>query len=414
MALKKFRRMQSERLRAFNDFPYFSAVLSKLSFFECDDVETLAIDKHGRVYVNVSFWDSMTLKQRVGVLVHELQHVLRKHFIRGEFLSLSPQELNILGDMEINDSAKMRDYLSGIPAVFPEMFGLPTGLMFEEYAALWKKQKKDCKDKNGGESSDGGQSGNGEPSVANGNCGSAADGQPKDYELPAPKDGGPGMDESDLEIAAKQVANDIREAAKTRGDIPGNLIQWSADVLSPPKVNWQSKLRAYARNAAAWVRGQGDYSYSRLSRFPVGGSVIVPGSISPVPEIALMVDTSGSMGSADLQDILPEAQSCLRMSAGSSGKVCVVDAEVHSLKPITDVRKIEFAGRGGTDLRVGFEAISSLSPRPDILVVFTDGYTPWPTSSPRGVKTIVALMGRHCSPDRVPGWAKTIVIPQSK
>ena len=173
----------------------------------------------------------------------------------------------------------------------------------------------------------------------------------------------------------------------------------------------RSKLRAYSRNAAAWVRGQGDYSYSKLSRFPVGGSVIIPGSVCPVPEISIMVDTSGSMRPDELNRVLPEAQSCLRMSAGSAGKVCIVDAKVHSLKPVTDVRKIEFAGRGGTDLRVGFDAISTLRPRPDILVVFTDGYTPWPKASPRGMKTIVALIGHHCSPDSVPSWAKTIVIP---
>ncbi|QDP58827.1 MAG: hypothetical protein Unbinned80contig1000_36 [Prokaryotic dsDNA virus sp.] len=394
--------MQSERIRALHEFPYFGAVLSKLSFFECDDVPTMAIDKHGRVYVNVPYWDSITLKQRVGVMVHELQHVLRKHFVRGEFLSLSPEELNIIGDIEINDSDKMRGFLDGLDAIYPETYGFPQHRTFEEYAELWKKKKKDD-----GENS----SQSGKPSVANGQCGSAADGQKKDYELPAPSDGGPGMDETDLTIVAKQVAEAIKEAARTRGDIPGNLIEWSAGVLSPPKVNWQSKLRNYSRNAAAWVRGNGDYSYSKLSRFPVGGSVIVPGSVCPVPEISLMVDTSGSMSSTDLENILPEAQACLRMSAGSSGKVCVVDTAVHSLKPVTDVRKIPFAGRGGTDLRVGFEAISKLSPRPDILVVFTDGYTPWPDFSPRGVKTIVALMGRHCSPDRVPGWAKTLVIP---
>ena len=87
----------------------------------------------------------------------------------------------------------------------------------------------------------------------------------------------------------------------------------------------------------------------------------------------------------------------------------------HSLKPITDARKIECCGRGGTDLRVGFDAISELRPRPDILVVFTDGETPWPERSPTGIKTIVALCGRwKTSPDRVPAWAKTIDIPSSK
>ena len=201
MALNKFRRMQSERLRAFSEFPYFSVILSKLSFYECDEVPTMAIDKHGRVYVNVNFWDGITLEQRVGVLVHELQHVLRKHFMRGEFLGLSPDVLNILGDIEINDSRQMRKFLAGLPAIYPENYGFPSHLTFEQYAALWKKDPP--------QKPEGGQG------AANGDCGSAADGQQKDYELPAPSEGGPGMDESDLEIAGKQVAEAIKEAAKT-------------------------------------------------------------------------------------------------------------------------------------------------------------------------------------------------------
>ena len=422
--LKKFKNIQTERLRAFHEFPYFSSILSKLHFYECDSIETLAIDQYGRVYVNVTFWESLTLLERVGLLIHEMNHLLRRHFKRGESLGLDPKTLNIIGDIEINDSVKMRKFLPE-GAIYPEMFGFPCGLTFEEYAALWKKnaQKEPEKQPEPGDQTASGSGGDGtpgeskepgkQPGVASGNCGSAADGEKKDYELPEPKDGGPGIDETDLEIVGRQVAQAVREAAKTRGDVPGSLVEWATGVLSPPVIDWRSKLRSLARNAAAWVKGQGDYSYSKLSKYSHGGKVIIPGGVSPVPEISLMIDTSGSMSSADLQRILPEAQSCLRTSAGSAGKVCIVDARVHSLKPVTDVRKIQFSGRGGTDLRVGFEAISKLRPRPDILVVFTDGYTPWPKCSPRGMKTIVALVGRHCSVGSVPKWAKTIVIPQS-
>ncbi len=401
--MDRFRDMQVERFRAMYEFPFFSHILSKLQFFVCDEVPTLAVDKNGRVYVNVDYWKKLTVEERVGVLVHEMQHVLRMHFRRGKSLGLDPMTLNIIGDIEINDSRKMRAFLPK-GCIYPEDFGLPANLTFEEYAALWKKEKPERRRGPGGD-----------PGVGNGECGSGADGQPKDYELPEPKDGGPGMDDTDLEVVGRQVAEAVIEAAKKGcGDVPGNLVAWSKDVLEPPTISWQSKLRAHARNAAEWVKGQGDYSYGKLSRFQPGGSVIYPGGVTPVPEIALMIDTSGSMGDADLQKVLPEARECLRTSAGSTGKVCVVDTKVHSLKPVSDIRKVEFRGRGGTDLRTGFEAIGKLRPRPDILVCFTDGDTPWPAAPPVGMKVIVALVGRwKVQPERVPAWAKTIDIPSN-
>jgi len=420
MSLNRFHGMQAERLRALHEFPYFAVLLSKLQFYECEEVGTLAIDQHGRCYVNVAFWNSLTLRERVGVLVHEAQHVLRKHFRRGQNLALDAATLNIIGDIEINDSRKMRAFLPE-GCLMPEMFGLPADLTFEEYAALWPKQRRGRRpgDKEDPEAPEipGGHPGvPGKKGVGKGDCGSAADGKKRDYELPAPRDGGPGMDETDLEIVGKQVAEALENAAKQdRGEIPGNLVEWSKGVLSPPVISWQSKLQAYARNAAEWVKGQGDYSYGKLSRFQPGGSVIYPGGVTPVPEIVLMIDTSGSMDSSTLQKILPEARECLRISAGSTGKVCIVDVKVHSLKPVSNVQTIEFAGRGGTDLRVGFDAIAKLRPRPDILVVFTDGETPWPNCSPSRVKTIVALCGRwKARPESVPSWAKTIDIPSSK
>ena len=352
MSLTRFTNMQAERLRALHEFPYFSVLLSKLQFYECDQVSTLAIDKHGRCYVNVDFWDKATLIHRVGFLVHESQHVLRKHFIRGEYLGLSPQELNILGDIEINDSKKMRRSLPA-ECLFPETFGFPQNLTFEEYAVLWKKRKRHGHQPTkpgqpgnpgnpgqpgqpgqpghpgqpGNPSQPGnpgpGQPGQGDienPGVGKGDCGSAADGKKRDYELPSPEDGGPGMNDTDLELVGRQVAEAVNQAAREgRGELPGNLVEWSRKVLSPPVISWRSQLRAYARNAAEWVKGQGDYSYGKLSRFQPSGTVIYPGGVTPVPEIVLMIDTSGSMGSADLAKVLPEAQECLRVSAGSSG-----------------------------------------------------------------------------------------------
>ena len=399
--MKRFNGFRKARVVAMHHFPFFRTMLARLQFFECAQVQTVAIDKHSRVYVNVVFWETLTIDQQAAIIVHELQHVFRKHFSRASGLSLEKTAMNICMDCEINDSPKLRDMLPESGA-FPENYGWPAGLTFEQYVQRWKEDPPQEPE---------------DPQVGAGDCGSGATGQPEDYELPSPADGGPGLDETQTEVSITQTAKAIRDYVQKhgRGEVSGSLVEHANAVLAPPKISWQSQLRAFARNAADRVRGQGDYSYSQRSRFqPAGCGIVYPGGVTPIPEVSILVDTSGSMGIADLEKLLPEAQECLRVSAGSSGKVCVCDTRVHSLKTVSHVRDIQLSGRGGTDLRVGFEAISNLRPRPDILVVFTDGGTLWPKEALRGTRTIVALCGRWKErPDSVPSWCKVVDIPNN-
>ena len=57
-------------------------------------------------------------------------------------------------------------------------------------------------------------------------------------------------------------------------------------------------------------------------------------------------------------------------------------------------RDVKLAGGGGTDLRPGLAAATAARPRPDVVVVLTDGYTPWPSSAPPGAAVVAALLGR--------------------
>ena len=50
---------------------------------------------------------------------------------------------------------------------------------------------------------------------------------------------------------------------------------------------------------------------------------------------------------------------------------------------------------------------AALRPRPDLIVVLTDGHTPWPPQPPRGIRVIVGLMDPSGC---VPEWARAIAI----
>ena len=72
----------------------------------------------------------------------------------------------------------------------------------------------------------------------------------------------------------------------------------------------------------------------------------------------------------------------------------------------------------------GIAQALALRPRPSIVVVLTDGFTPWPAEAPRGARVIVGLIesgrgsGVAFSPlwhglTAPPSWARVVRISES-
>lgn len=94
------------------------------------------------------------------------------------------------------------------------------------------------------------------------------------------------------------------------------------------------------------------------------------------------------------------------------------DAAARVAHPLCRAEGIPLTGGGGTDLRTGFAAALRALPRPDVVVVLTDGQTPWPDTRPP-CRTVVGLFPRHGSwedddptyvPDTPPAWARVVEI----
>ncbi|MFD0886428.1 VWA-like domain-containing protein, partial [Streptosporangium algeriense] len=117
---------------------------------------------------------------------------------------------------------------------------------------------------------------------------------------------------------------------------------------------------------------------------------------------------------------------------GSTGAACAAvgavmvsvlscDATVHVVHELCRAEGIPLSGGGGTDLRTGFTEALRARPGPDVIVVLTDGQTPWPGVRPP-CRTVVGLFsrwGRSRSrqggdssyvPDLPPEWARVVTI----
>jgi predicted metal-dependent peptidase len=137
--------------------------------------------------------------------------------------------------------------------------------------------------------------------------------------------------------------------------------------------------------------------------------VVLPSLRQPLPQVAMVLDTSESMSDQMLGQALAEVSGVLRGLGVGRRRLRIVccDATAYEAQRVLNAREVRLLGGGNTDMGAGLEAASALKPRPDLIIVLTDGHTPWPQVAPGGVRVIVGLMDRAGT---VPGWAKTVMV----
>ena len=137
---------------------------------------------------------------------------------------------------------------------------------------------------------------------------------------------------------------------------------------------------------------------------------MLPKRISHKTSAVFYVDTSGSISDEMLNKALTEVRGALRSNAADLF-VSFVDAKIHSctkVRTLGQVKLLKPQGGGGTDMRLCFEHYKKLRQKVNLIVVLTDGYTPWPDEAPHGVHTIVVLTQSEGGTS--PEWAKTVRI----
>jgi predicted metal-dependent peptidase len=237
-------------------------------------------------------------------------------------------------------------------------------------------------------------------------CGSGADGQPRPWD-----DDAGGLDQWQADLLRRQVAQDVMRHAREAGTVPAGLARWASQLLSP-KVDWRRLLAAELRRALADVAGAVDYSYRRPSRRAAVFSGMVPGVVlpalrRPVPEVAVVCDTSGSMSDDLLAAALAEVEGLLgSLGMARQVRLLACDTAVGPVQRVTSARRVELAGGGGTNMGAGIAAAAALRPRPAVVVILTDGYTPWPARPPKGLRVVVALLGSGARD--APPWARSV------
>lgn len=382
---------------------YYAPALYAMKPLAAEGLATWAVDKAWRLYIDPNNLPGGTKGWSVAdcaeVLEHEINHLLRTHAERFEMLGINGnhERWNIAGDLEINDDMPAGGFVQGY-GVTPAGQGLPDGKTAEWYY----KHLPDSPSSSGGEDGDGGggdQDGDGDGKGRMGSqCGSGA-GSPIDGELDPDDQSTPGVSQGEATVRRRAVAEAVRDhqSRHGRGTVPGHLSEWADVILTPPTVAWQQVLGSKVRHGVTMTTGQADYTYQRLSRrASIAQGVVLPAMYSPKPRIATIVDTSASVSTSEVHEGVSEVQG-ISAQVGCQGPdltLMLVDAAVASVEPVYDLSRVKVTGRGGTDMRVGINAALELRERPNVIVIFTDGGTPWPDEQPHGVQVVVGLLGK--------------------
>jgi predicted metal-dependent peptidase len=381
--------------------PYYAKAAFSVRPVAAEGLGTWAVDKSWRMYVDPNNLPDgeagWSVEDCTDVITHELNHLLRDHAQRMEMhggKNRDGEKSNIATDLEINDDLDEDGFVATI-GVTPKKYELESNKTAEWYYDNLPEQQSN---QNGGEGE--GQEGQGGSGSGQGTpkCGSGGGGKPIEGELDADDSSvADGLSEGEAELARKATAQAVKEhvAQHGRGSAPGGLVEWAEVVLAPPTVPWQRVLAAAVRRGVRIAAGNQDHTYTRISRRASSvPDVALPAMFAPKPRIAVVLDTSGSMSKQMVDDALNEVNGISKQLGATNDELTLiqVDAAVGSIKPWTDIRKVELTGRGGTDMRVGIQAAAEMRTSPNVVIVLTDGETPWPDERPKGMNLVVGVV----------------------
>lgn len=379
------------------NLPYLSTAVYSLVTVPTDRVARMSTDAYWRLYVNPMWVLATDVDAVAAEIAHQVWHLLADHAGRAMDCGVDAagrDRWKMAADLTV---AEVLPLETGLPR--PESMFQDPNKSAEEYFRLLRARPVTS------------------PPLGldpDHTCGSGCDGMARDHELPPGNAEMPGLSTQAAEAIRKTVAIEFREHCRTYGSAPGEWGRWVRNILDPV-VPWQQVLHAAVRRGIGWGQGQVDYTYSKISRRQHAvGAVVLPALRRPVPAVAVVIDTSGSIDDGLLSQAMGEVRAVLASLAvpDSSVTVLAVDAAVHTVQQVRDVREVQLAGGGGTDMGAGIAGALANRPSPQTVIVLTDGYTPWPTM-PAPVPVIVAVLGRdRAELPSTPDWVQRVeVVP---
>ena len=349
-------RLQKARAKMLLRHPFFATLMMSTPMVITKDVPTMATDM-AKLYINPDFVEEITDDDISFVLAHEVMHIALEHGLRLQ--GRNPQLWNIAADYALN--------LILVDSGFERPSHKCGGLFDDQYKGMtadqiYEKLQQDVdKARKQGKSGAPGEPGSGIPGLPH-----------EDLMAPDAKDA---AEAAKLQRSVQQRVAQAANVARMQGKLSGSLERLVDQILNPV-VPWADLLRDYmtriSKDDESWTR--------RNRRFR---DVYLPSRWSQrMGEIVIIGDTSGSITQEELDQVGAEVSAIVAQVNPERVRVVWCDAKVAGEQVFEPGEPLTFEpqGGGGTDMRVALTHIEQYDPQ--VAVLITDGYTPWPDVEP--------------------------------
>ena len=367
---------EKARVKLILDHPFYAVLALHLLEKEMDMghpfiqqlvLPTCGVD--GRyLYVNPEFVKPLTEEERLGLLAHEVMHVVLGHVWPWRRQWREPKRWNSAGDYIINDMLRK------------DGFTLPKGGLHRKEFTIDNSteeiyEKLEEEEKNG--------KGGSRPTWEDIFVGMGGQGQPK-KDGKNPKSGGAASGEltpKQLEELAQEWKERLIEAvcvAKAKGKLPAGMERLVDDLIKP-HVPWYALLEQFVNEII-----RDDYNELIHDRRFIQHGIYLPDMYSEGCEVVIGIDTSGSIGAEEIKIFVSEAVGILRCRTVKNVRIIACDAAVtldETIGPWDEI-PADYPGGGGTNFNPVFNLVAEGMKRPACMIYLTDTFGDFPKEPP--------------------------------
>lgn len=311
-------------------------------------------ERYGRDFIK-----TLDDKELAFVVLHETMHKAYKHLttwkkLHDEDATLANAACDYVINLQLVDMDKSQSVLA-----MPVRDGKPIGLVDEKYRGMNAKQVFDLL----------------KEEYPEGGGGSGFDDH--DWE------GAQELSDAEKQALEKEIDQAIRQGmvahAKQNGKSMSDMAREFGE-LTEPEVDWREQLREFV---TATCSAKDASSWRRVNRRYLGSDVYMPSLIGErVGHLVIGVDTSGSIGGAELNDFMSEVKGLADLVHpekvdliywGSS----VVQHEEYTHNDLDGlIQSTQPKGGGGTDPDCMAQYLKEKNIKPEATIILTDGYVP--------------------------------------
>lgn len=330
--------MTKARTKLLLNQPFFGSIALGLRLIESTDLPTMATDGRSIQY-NPEFVNRIGLDLTIGVVAHEVMHVVMKHHLRRA--GRDPDKWNMAADYAINDILLS----SGVQ--------LPEDRLHDDQYKNWSTER------------------------IYDNLPDDAEGKGQGWGFVIDMTGEDGKPLSQAEAKAIGDLLDAKifeaaQVAKSAGKLPAG-IESMVDKMRKPQVYWPDYIRR-----ALGGEIPDDYTWRTLNRkWFTGYDIYMPGTLKyGAGDIVAIIDTSGSVNTKEQEQFLGELSSICAEIGAESITVIGCDADVQTVETYAageTIKALNTTGGGGTCAKPAFDYLDEYGYTPNAVIYFTDG-----------------------------------------